>query len=191
MKIESFHPDTVNGKRVYLGYIQFQYDEKTQDGVIHMSNFHSRLWLRHLSFGGTSKDKDKSQTGQHGEGLKMAVNVFRRHPHNHTVRIEASGFSWSFGYNTQLKLCCTLTRIRPERILQERVVARGLRHNTETSYVGEDVTVIIGEPKVARAGSGEKAKSNKVNLQDFEKWLKEELLDVNSPQSVRTAVPYR
>lgn len=169
-----------------LGFISFKYDKTTLEGVLTISNFNARLQVWHLWFGGTSKDKDDSQTGQHGEGMKMAILLFRRHPHCHNVRMEASKFSWSFNFSKDKQMVCNSTRINEDRIRSERREAARLPRTTK-AHCFSDVTVIIGEPKRRTGHEGVPVKGEKIHLHDLEKWL-ELCLDINNPESIRTSI---
>jgi hypothetical protein len=61
------HLIDVDGERQVLGLLQFTYNRTTLDGWIEMSNYGSKLQAWHLSFGGTSKELDRTQSGQHGD----------------------------------------------------------------------------------------------------------------------------
>ncbi|KAH6287723.1 hypothetical protein HBI39_221050 [Parastagonospora nodorum] len=173
-----------NDKKL-LGFIRFKYDKATLAGVLTISNFDARLQLWHFMFGGTTKDKDTTQTGQHGEGMKMAILIFRKHPNNHTMRIEASGFSWAFNFDGQRQLVCNLTRIGKERIRKEKLAVHGQPRTTD-ARCWSDVSIVIGEPRLQVDGTGMQVRSNKkILLSDFEQWL-EICLDFKNPKTVPT-----
>jgi hypothetical protein len=61
-----------------------------------------------LGTGATTKRTDSRQTGQHGDGMKVAAVVFRRN--NYNYRIESTSFRWKFLLKKG-KLSCSLNRI--------------------------------------------------------------------------------
>jgi hypothetical protein len=184
IEICSFNIPRLSEAPKLLGFIQFRYNEQTLEGELTLSNFNARLQMWHLVFGGTAKNKDDTQTGQHGEGLKMAIVQFRKNPHCHSLQIEASGFSWVFGFNKEKKLTCTLTRIESRRIERERLNA-GENPRTTQSHCWSDVTVIIGKPRIVTKENGEKQMGNQIHLHDFEKY-QDICLDLKNPRSIRT-----
>jgi hypothetical protein len=184
IEIISYHPQSIDGVRQVLGFLRFKYDKNTLEGWIEISNYGSKLQAWHLSFGGTSKEVDPTQSGQHGEGLKLEVLVFRRYPYNHAVSIEASGCNWSFAFNKHRKLICTTTRVNQDKIRREKIAASGKPRSTQTQ-VWSDVTVTIGKSKQSRDQDEQKSQTRKIALQDFEELMKV-MLDLNDPKSVRT-----
>jgi hypothetical protein len=179
-----------------LGFIHFQYDKKTLEGVLTLSNFNANLQRWHLTFGGTSKKKDNTQTGQHGEGLQMAIVQFRKHPHCHSVRIESSGFHWRFDFDGDKQLLCNLTRIGRDKIRKEKRDMRK-QEGGQTGYKPEDqprttrsrcwsdVTIIVGEPRIRIGENGAQEQGRKILLHDFENF-QELCLDIKKPKTVRT-----
>jgi hypothetical protein len=184
VEILSFQSHLPTEEPRLFGFIQFKYNKTTLEGVLTMSNFNARLQLWHFLFGGTSKDKDDTQTGQHGEGMKMAILLFRKHPHCHSVRIEASGFSWAFNFDKDKQLVCNVTRISRDRIKKEKRAAIGQSRTTDP-HCWSDVTIIVGGPRGGKGQEGVQEKCQKILLGDFENWL-ELCLDIGNPESVRT-----
>jgi hypothetical protein len=78
--VEAWHPDT---KRL-LGYIRFS------QGTIEFTNFGARLSRTALSLGASSKRKDDSMAGGHGEGFKVGALIMVHEEYR--VRIEATSF---------------------------------------------------------------------------------------------------
>ena len=184
IEICSYRSQELSGVKELLGFIRFKYDKNTLAGVVTISNFDARLQLWHFMFGGTSKDKDSNQTGQHGEGMKMAILIFRKHPNNHTMRIEASGFSWVFNFDGQRQLVCNLTRIGKERIKKEKLAAHGQPRTTK-AHCWSDVSIVIGEPRSQTDATGTQITSANILLSDVERWL-ELCLDFKNPKTVPT-----
>jgi hypothetical protein len=100
--IQVFKPqaETTNGTMELCGYIRFKWGSDGC-GTLEMANFRANLQRHYLGFGGTTKAKDPNQAGQHGEGLKLAALVFRRHPNNYGVRFHSSKFNWNIGFDTR------------------------------------------------------------------------------------------
>ncbi|KAF2792541.1 hypothetical protein K505DRAFT_246469, partial [Melanomma pulvis-pyrius CBS 109.77] len=168
--------------RNLLGYIRFKWD-KNEEGTLEVTNFKSSLQLWHLSIGGTSKSLDVHQTGQHGEGLKIAALIFRRFPHNHTFRIDSSGFRWNFNFDTKRQLLCRLSRLLDaDQKIQARRSVRG-RPRTTTHRKWEDVSVFIGAPTKGRGSNSVVHKGQKIPLTGFREWLKV-TIDIEGPESV-------
>jgi hypothetical protein len=184
IEICSFDGPRVDDEPKLLGFIRFKYDQQTLEGVLTISNFNARLQRWHLLFGGTAKNKDDAQTGQHGEGLKMAIVQFRRHPHCHSVQIEASSFSWVFNFKKNKQMACTLTRIDPRRIESEQLQA-GENPRTAQSRCWSDVTVIIGKPRTVTGENGVQEMGQRIRLEDFERF-QDICLDIKNPKSIRT-----
>lgn len=184
IEICSYRPKELADVEIPLGYIRFKYDKTTRAGVLTISNFDARPHLWHFMFRGTSKDKDSKQTGQHGEGLKMAILIFRKHPHNHTMRIEASGFSWVFNFDGQRQLVCNLTRIGKDQIRKEKLAVHGQPRNTK-AHCWSDVSIVIGEPRSQTDATGTQVTSAKILFSDVENWL-EICLDFKNHKTVPT-----
>jgi hypothetical protein len=170
------------------------------EGVLTICNFNARLQLWHLSFGGSSKDTDDTQAGQHGEGMKLGIVVFRKYPYCHTVRVEASGFSWFFNFNKDHQLLCRLQRVSRERIKKEKRAAVGQRQITNPRCWA-DVSIVVGEPKRTMGENGVKEKGQQISLVDFEEWLfasiskppalsAQELVNMFSTQHTRTSCTF-
>lgn len=180
--IQVFDQKSPTGSRNLLGYIRFKWD-KNEEGTLEVTNFKASLQLWHLSIGGTSKALDALQAGQHGEGFKMAALTFRRFPHNHTFRIDSSGFRWNFNFNTQRKLICRLSRLLDaDQIIKARRTVRGQPRTTKHRK-WEDVSVVIGAPTKGRGSNAVVNKGQKIPLTEFREWLKV-TIDIEGPESV-------
>ncbi|KAF2866206.1 hypothetical protein BDV95DRAFT_612068 [Massariosphaeria phaeospora] len=181
------HPNST--PRQLVGFIRFTYDAKDM-GFYEMTNFKATLQRRHLVMGGTSKALDKKQMGQHGEGLKLSAVVNRRHPHNYSFIISASGCRWTFGWNVDKKMNCRIQRIPKNELREQKEVAsqqaeKGLPRETK-GRVWEDVSVVVGEPRRCRSLAGEVQMTNKIPLAEFLKWTKM-TIDITPPvQIIRT-----
>lgn len=150
-----------------MGYIAFKYDRENK-GILEVTNFNARLQLWHLAFGGTSKDHDPDQTGQHGEGFKMAGLTFLRTPYKHSFRVESSGFRWNFSFNTNRTMQCKLTRVDPKQIMKLKKQAAKEKDRMSKAQIWNDVSVIIGAPRKIRTSDGLSLKGSKIALADFE-----------------------
>jgi hypothetical protein len=169
-----YHPDKAESSKKLLGFIKFSYDTENY-GICEFTNFQASLQRRHLGIGGTSKANDAKQVGQHGEGLKLAALVNRRHPHNHGFVVVSSGFRWIFGWNIDKKLHCRIQRIPRAELVQQKALATQDDENnlarTAKGRAWEDISVIIGEPRHCRSFTGEMQQSSKIPLADFESWI--------------------
>ncbi|KAF1962905.1 hypothetical protein CC80DRAFT_530799 [Byssothecium circinans] len=105
-------------------WIRFGYNPKTKLGHYEMANTAAMLKRQHLSFGGTSKAHDNKQIGQHGEGLKLAALVSRRHPHNHSFAVTTGEVSLTFGWDKYLQLQCQFRKISEEKMVKAKKVAK-------------------------------------------------------------------
>ncbi|KAF2866205.1 hypothetical protein BDV95DRAFT_649757 [Massariosphaeria phaeospora] len=177
--IQVFHPST---KRL-LGYLRFRYD-KNDEGELEATNFGASLQQYNLSIGGTTKAGDQGQSGEFGEGLKLAALIFRRHPNNFTFRIESSSFKWNFIFNQDLKLVCQFTRIESNKFEKEKKLAKN-KPRTTVHHAWEDVSVFIGTPRTGLASTGDRGKSNKIPLAEFRQWLGV-TIDIRPPRLIMT-----
>lgn len=177
--IQVHHPTSRN----LLGYILFKYDNN-KEGTIEMTNFNAKLQLWHLSLGGTSKSGDGDQSGQHGEGFKMAALVLRRRPLNYSVCMTASSFRWNFLFNKNLQLVCRLTRVPRDKYRADIITSKG-KPRTTIAHVWEDVSVIIGQVRESKSSDGTAKKTKKVPLSIFENMIKV-TLDLNPPASIQS-----
>ncbi|KAF2447240.1 hypothetical protein P171DRAFT_248227 [Karstenula rhodostoma CBS 690.94] len=182
--IEVRHP--TQAQSPLLGFIRFQRDGD-DNGVLEVTNFNAKLYMSHLSLGGTTKARDKTQTGKHGEGLKLAALAFRRYPCNCTFRIEASSFRWNTSFRTDRQLQFRLTRCNPDTIMRQRRAVKN-KPRTTKAHIWEDVKVVIGAPARRSRGKDQgQIKSRKIPLVDFREWLKV-TLDLDPPDDlIRTA----
>ncbi|KAK4199869.1 hypothetical protein QBC40DRAFT_254598 [Triangularia verruculosa] len=92
-----------------LGYIRYRGSNK--EGKVEIVNRRTKLQPWHLDLGGTSKAKDSSQAGAHGEGLKVALLILMRRPQNFAIRCVSGGFDWTFDFTAQGKLSAHLERM--------------------------------------------------------------------------------
>jgi hypothetical protein len=167
------HPDT----QELLDFISFKRDKDGYCvGDIHMVNFNATLRYNDLDTGATTKYRDSKQTGQHGDGMKIAAVVFRRE--NYNYRIESACFRWKFLFKRG-KLSCSLSRINEESLDKLRKKAHG-QPRTAVAHPWEDVCVVIGAPGEARTGNGDVVKGNRPYIDHFKEWLKI-TLDINPP----------
>jgi len=109
----------------------------------------------------------------------MAALTFRRHPYNHTFRIESSCFRWNFNFTTQRRLICRLSRVDMQKIQRERRAVRDQARTTR-SRIWEDVSVIIGAPRKICTSEGGSTKGNKISLREFREWLNT-TIDIEAP----------
>lgn len=62
--------------------------------------------------GGTTKQEDRGQAGEHGDGLKVALLVLMRASHNHSVCFNTGGFRWEPNLDKHNKLIINLSRLQ-------------------------------------------------------------------------------
>ncbi|ORX89685.1 hypothetical protein BCR34DRAFT_502268, partial [Clohesyomyces aquaticus] len=120
----------------------------------------------HLSTGGTTKARNRRQAGQHGEGLKRAALVFRRHPNNYNFKIESSEFRGYFHLNMCSKLQYRLTRVNENTVRKERR-ATLVQSRTTVVHIWEDVLVVIGASGTSRGPSRLEGKGKKIPIARF------------------------
>jgi hypothetical protein len=182
--VEVRHP--IEAGLPLLGFMRFQRDDD-DNGVLEVTNFNAKLYLSHLSIGGTTKATDGTQTGKYGEGLKLAALTFRRHPCNYTFRIEASSFRWNSNFNTDRQLQFKLTRVNPDTIKRQHRATKN-KARTVKSHIWEDVKVVIGAPARKRRSTAEgQIRSQKIPLASFRRWLTV-TMDLDPPEDlIRTA----
>ncbi|KAF2803634.1 uncharacterized protein BDZ99DRAFT_168163 [Mytilinidion resinicola] len=183
--IRAISPHTKN----LMGYIQFKWD-KNNLGTLQLVNFNAALHKDHLVNGGTTKAYDKTQSGQYGEGMKLAALIMRRRPQNHTVRILSSGFMWNFSFNSKAVLTCTLTKEKEDKLrkLKAKEEDRKKQHKPRElkPNIWEDVAVQIGSGRSERTQdriNQRKKKSDKIRLADFKRWL-EVSIDIAPPTNI-------
>ncbi|KAF2497546.1 hypothetical protein BU16DRAFT_317363 [Lophium mytilinum] len=184
--IRAINPHT----KCLMGYIQFKWD-KNELGTLQIVNFNASLHKDHLKTGGTTKaHNDGTQSGQYGEGMKIAALAMRRYPQNHTVRILSSCFKWNFKFNSKVELTCSLTKEKEDTLRRLKTKEedrknegkpRGLKAN-----IWEDVAVLIGSGRSERTQDEQdkrKKKSDKIHLSDFKNWL-EVSIDIAPPTNI-------
>ncbi|RAR04343.1 hypothetical protein DDE82_004547 [Stemphylium lycopersici] len=192
LDLSSFHPTYTDTKRVILietrhpetkelmGFIRFQYDKDGYCvGGLKMANFKATLKYRNLGTGGTTKANDKTQTGQHGDGLKLSALVFRRN--NYNFHYESDGFKWRFLYKKG-SLSCSLTRMSDKSISKMALKARA-QPRTSVAHPCEDVCLVIGAPGVARNIQGFKIRVDRPHVDTFKEWLTV-TLDIDPPKDM-------
>lgn len=163
-----------------LGFIDFKYDKDGYCiGGLKMANFQATLQYRNLGTGGTTKAMDRGQTGQHGEGMKLAALVFRRH--DYTFRIESGSFKWNFIFK-RAELACQLTRMGKKTLGMLKSKAFGLPR-TNIAHPWEDVCVIIATRGKARTIDGEMKQTEPLHVNEFKKWFSV-TLDINPPKKM-------
>ena len=147
-----------------------------------VTNLDAELKYQHLKLGATTKHKDTKQSGKHGEGFKVAALVFRRHPHNHTFRIESSGVKCNFIFNRELELSCIITPIT-QSMLDAATEKSERQKDGLVAHPTKDVSVYIGEPREGTTSKGKHTKSDRIRREDFKTWL-DITLDINPPKDI-------
>lgn len=174
-----------------LGYIR--YTCKNGQGYIDITNKNALLDLKNLNFGGSLKSNQREQAGAHGEGLKLALLVFMRSPQGHSVRFNASGFSWNFNFNQQRKLIAVINRMKNQQLQtlatqsQAQFASGEIPMQTDPS---RGVQVLIGQPATKRNEYGESHKSSQVSLDTFKRWCHVALFLEDLPASSVIETPY-
>lgn len=103
----------------YLGYIRYSGSE--MGGRVEIVNCNATIQPSHFDMGGTTKLEDKSQAGEHGDGLKVALLVFLRKPQNHAICFNSGGFRWEPNFDKHEKLVIHMSRLQAYDInLEER-----------------------------------------------------------------------
>lgn len=183
--MQTFKP----GTKELLGYILFKHkpvgESKERKGTLTMVNFNASIERKNMTMGGTTKDLDNTQAGQHGEGLKVACLVLAKH--DYLCHIQTSGFNCYVKFDNHNELVCVATRIKDQTRVKQRVdlkVPRGLDADP-----CRDVSITIGSGKTkVWTAAGTKENSRLIPLDHFRTWVKT-TLDINPPQNmVRT--PY-
>lgn len=183
--MQTFKP----GTKELLGYILFKHkpecESKERKGTLTMVNFNASIERRNMTLGGTTKDSDITQAGQHGEGLKVACLVLAKR--DYLCHIQTSGFNCYVKFDNHNELVCVATRIKDQTRVKERVdltVPRGLHADP-----CRDVSITIGSGKTkVWTATGTKENSKLIPLDNFRTWVKA-TLDINPPQNmIRT--PY-
>lgn len=169
-----------------LGFIRYTYD-KEELGTLEIANFKARLQLRHLRMGGSTKQKDETQAGQHGEGMKLAAMVLRRSPQRYSVRCLSSGCYWNFQLDNRKSLFCKLTRPKDETLRQKKAKYRQRERDRLPrlleANIWEDVCVEVGYVRASKGDTGEERKTQKIPLLEFQRWL-EVTIDINPPTEI-------
>lgn len=176
------HPRT----DLILGYITFAYD-KDKEGELEITNYGSSLEPWHLQMAGTTKCGDPLQSGKHGEGLKRAIATFRRKPNHHTVRIVSSKFNWSFGWDSYGMLNLNLSRIKPQKLENERKKIKGKPRDTKFRFFEDGVSIIIGQ-RHQKFCQAKEYTGNKIRLEEFEKMVNISSIILERPESFITPV---
>lgn len=181
-------PDDQSVKKL-LGYIIFNWDHKGE-GWMEMCNFQAYLYEDNFDFGGTTKNRDRNQAGQHGEGFKIGALVFRRLPYNHSVRVMASDRRMDFKFNKKGKLDVSVSKpmnkIKDEQMTFFEDLSDKGQARPPKPRIYEDVTWQVGIPRTVTNKFKVKQQTSKIKLDDFLKWLKV-TLDINPPNDFLTA----
>ncbi|KAK7951684.1 uncharacterized protein PG986_007412 [Apiospora aurea] len=144
----------------YLGYIRFSGSE--EGGKVEMVNRKATIQPSHFDLGGTTKQTDEHQAGEHGDGLKVALLILLRAPPSHSISCIAGGFRWEPRFDQHGKLVVQLTRMHAHELGVEEGWNQG---GFEKGLVPlpakpqEDVKFIIGL-------------GNSVKVRDFNEWTK-------------------
>ncbi|KAK7908275.1 hypothetical protein PG985_015578 [Apiospora marii] len=144
----------------YLGYIRFT--GKVGGGRVELVNRKATIQPSNFDLGGTTKLRDRGQAGEHGDGLKVALLVLMRAPHNHSVRFDTGGFRWEPNFDKQNKLVINMSRLQDFDITaDERLSKTDLQDGLVPllAMPRDDVKLIIGL-------------GNSVKAQDFKEWTK-------------------
>ena len=174
--IEARHPDTDD----LLGFIQFKHDKDGYClGGLKIVNFRAALKYRNLGTGATTKFRDRRQTGQHGDGMKLSALVYRRN--NYNVCYESSSFKWRFIYKKG-NLACSLTRIADIKMSHMKQDAKG-KPRTHNSHPWEDVCLIVGAAGPTQDIYGRRISARRLNLTEFKRWITV-TLDINPPKDL-------
>jgi hypothetical protein len=152
-----------------LGYILFAWRPRAMDSVkLEISNFNAFLYVRNFRFGNTTKPSNKDQTGEHGEGFKIAAMVMRRNPRNYSVRTVASGREITFkfrGDNAFYASVAEINKLDSQRkvdLAEFKKLAREGKPRPLKSKSWEDVTFIFGEDRTITGKSGESHKTGRI-----------------------------
>ncbi|KAK7965013.1 hypothetical protein PG988_010017 [Apiospora saccharicola] len=142
----------------YLGYIRFT--GKAKGGMVELVNSKATMQPSNFDMGGTTKQNDRGQAGEHGDGLKVALLVLMRAPHNHSICFNAGGFRWEPNFDKHNKLVINMSRLQDYDIAMEERSSRpdfqdGLIPVLATPQ--NDVKFIVGL-------------ENSVKLRDFKEW---------------------
>ncbi|KAF2803633.1 uncharacterized protein BDZ99DRAFT_399651 [Mytilinidion resinicola] len=173
-------------KGVLMGYILYKWD-KYQTGTLELVNFNASLRKDHLALGATAKKDDDTQSGQFGEGLKLAILVFLRNPQNNAVRMKTSSVTLNFKLDQEGNLVCTVTKHDKEKVRvnmakeRDRIAKKERRQFKANTW--EDVSLEIGFSRSVKTETGERQKTPKISLQDFKDWLTI-TLDINPPTDI-------
>lgn len=185
-------PDSLEGTdKKWLGYIS--YKGRDGEGTIDIVNCAATLQPENLDMGDTSKDKDATQAGTHGEGLKIALLVFMRSGQNHAVRCRSGGFNWYFNFTTRGRLVARLLRMSSSAIVQavERTQRQTLRPDSLLPLAASptaDVHFVIGETGRGRNEKGDMVARAPVKQEQFEAWTGAALfLHTSDPDGILTA----
>jgi len=168
--LEALHPET----RRTLGYIRFLKNK----GQVEMTNFGAQLSIDTLDLGYSTKRKDKSMAGAHGEGYKLACLVFARE--DYLVSFATSSFSWNFRFagteKRQLYCCFNPTKDTALAKLKNTHYTRVSQGKTRKlkGNIWEDVTIKMG----ARGQKG-----RKITEDEFISWRKQ-CMDLDHPSSI-------
>lgn len=163
-----------------LGFIRFKYDKDDLCvGGLQLVNFRATLPYRSLSLGGSPKVHDSTQTGQHGEGMKLSALIFRRK--NYNLRIESGGFRWSFLFKKG-ELACGLGRMSKKKLDKIKQAEMG-KPRTDIAHPWEDVCVIIGAPGFGRNIWNDKVQGKRMHKDQFQDMLRVSL-DINPPEKI-------
>ncbi|KAF2839667.1 hypothetical protein M501DRAFT_1015762 [Patellaria atrata CBS 101060] len=146
-----------------LGYIKFDYG-KDGDGLVELTNFKAYLVLDHFGLGGSTKREDRSQAGQHGDGMKSA----------------ATGATWAFDWNKRKMLQLKVSKKKEDLAKRSDKFHETMAKSTLRAYQSnnfEDFCQPIGRnPRTQKSG-------NPVSLDEFQAWLKI-TLDIGPPRDM-------
>ncbi|KAK8049323.1 hypothetical protein PG994_011053 [Apiospora phragmitis] len=124
----------------YLGYLRFS--GNMQGGRVELVNRKATIQPSNFDLGGTTKQKDSGQAGEHGDGLKVALLVLMRAPHKHSICFNTGGFHYDIVMEARSS--------KPD--LQEGLIP-------VAATPQDDIKFIIGL-------------GNSVTVQDFNNWAK-------------------
>jgi hypothetical protein len=167
--------DENNGKtkrkreqKSYLGYIRYL----KKGRKVLMTNFGACLTRENITIGGSSKEKNKTLAGAHGEGLKAASLVMVRN--GHPVRVETSSHYLKFRFCPKQinQFVCRVDKAKP-RVIEEREEEcrkRGTERYLSTSLTSN----VCGDVMV---------EISNIEFADFKEWLKVSL-DLERPSKV-------
>jgi len=142
-------------------------------GTIEITNRRATLQPFHLNLGGSSKVEDKTQAGEHGDGLKVALITMTRCPQNYRIRCQSGGFSWNFNFTKKGNMVARLTRMTSRKIKEVRRHAAEQVSNSLLPLAADpkrDVQFVIGERSRRRDEKGKRRDCAQVSREDFDKW---------------------